>query len=136
MRSIHNYVQAVKARREENGDEGFSLIELIVVVVILGILAAVAIPVFTGLQAQAEDSARESVAANAASQYAAEIANDDEYVFAEDDFANLENSDEYAISLVGTGTTIDDFCIQAVSKGKFAASGPGCTAPLTGAVSG
>ncbi len=124
MRTIRNIVQAEKARREENGDEGFSLIELIVVVVILGILAAVAIPVFLGLQGQAEQTAQDSVAANAASQAAASIADGKTVVVA--DFANLADGGTYTFA-IADGGSLDDFCVTVTGPGDAASeSGPGC----------
>lgn len=50
------------------GEQGFSLIELVVVVAVLAVLAAIAIPAFNGVQEEGRKSAAKSAIATAAKE--------------------------------------------------------------------
>jgi len=61
---IHS-IQRRLAARHENGEGGFTLIELMVVVMIIAILVGIAIPAFLGARRRAQDTASKSDLRNA-----------------------------------------------------------------------
>lgn len=63
-----------KLPKPRNDEKGFTLIELIIVIVILGIIAGVAIPKFVGLSDEARKSAARGVAGAMSSTIAAKHA--------------------------------------------------------------
>ena len=129
MQVISRLVVRMRNRRDE-AEGGFSLIELIVVVAILGVLVAIAIPVFGNIQGSARLNATKAVAANGATQATALLAQASPATLIVSGDANITVGWGKIVGTAGTApTTIDTVCVWASYAGDSAAkatSGPGC----------
>jgi type IV pilus assembly protein PilA len=113
-------IYSLKNRRDS--EEGFTLIELMVVVLIIAILIAIAIPTFLGARERAQNSAAKSDLRNALAAAKVHYTDTESYVMVAADLEAIEPSLNY---VVGAGTVTDvgilapvagSVCLAKVSK--------------------
>jgi len=101
-------------RTDRNDQVGISLIELIVVVVIFGILVAIAIPLFLSVQGEANINAVRAAAATGALQVAGDISHGTTPA-AGSTLANLTTGAMIVTIDTAGAPTIDTLCVKATN---------------------
>ena len=149
MTLLQNFLKNKKVQRTlttKPGEEGFSLVELVVVIAVLAILSAVAIPAFVGVQANARASAVKNGLANGVKECVIRASDNQRTLFADaqsfpgnysgyDVIAVSGNTTCYAAFADNTAnpTSESDFQIVMdpatgqVTKTCSRASAPGCS---------
>src|SRR5688572_27487918 len=118
------FTSAIKRRRELARDDegGFTLIELLVVVIIIGILAAIAIPTFLNQRKKGWESAVKSDLRNYAIVMETHLTDAGAYNGTTPTLPTPVQSDSVTIAVPAATLTADSYCLQGTHS-KLTATG-------------
>ena len=108
-----------KLRTRAQDEKGFTLIELLVVILIIGILAAIALPAFLNQREKAQDSEAKSAVRTAQTAMETFYTDNQTYVGATDAvIEGIEPALQNAQALTVAGQTATGYNVTVQSKGK------------------